>query len=277
MGAPITIADFWCGENVICAHEKPLYNAAMATVLLIQFRASISASTLEAESMARELGEMIHLKTVSALDTSLHWEMPEKILAGVDGVIFGGSGDFYFDGARSPDDPARSMSYLLLERLTPLIGYLFERNIPTLGICYGHQLLGAFKGVLVRHDTSQQKTRSHEVRVIADANEYFLCSNLPKSFKAQYAHKDALEAVPEGAVLLMEGGECCRVSALSYSDRIFSTQFHPELNLDDLKKRLEAIPDYLPEGKMLEEVFEEAPDAHAILRNFGRLVLESVR
>jgi GMP synthase-like glutamine amidotransferase len=249
----------------------------MSQVLLIQFRASISASNLEAESISRELGHGIVLVTQSALDETLAWDEPQRLLEGIDGVIFGGSGDFYFDGARDPDDPARSMSYVLLERLHPLIEFIFEHNTPTLGICYGHQLLGAFKGVVVSHDTVQQKTKSHEVRMLAEAHEYFLCSDVPRSFKAQYAHKDVLTAVPEGATLIMEGGECCRVSALSYSDRIFSTQFHPELNLEDLKKRLEAIPDYLPEGKVLEEVFEEAPDAHAILRNFGRLVLETAK
>lgn len=275
MGASITITDFGGGENVVGTRGQPLYNAAMAQVLLIQFRASISASALEAESIGRELGPDITLVRKSALDETLLWSEPERLLEGISGVIFGGSGDFYFDGARSHDDPARSMSYVLLERLSPLIEFLFNHNVPTLGICYGHQLLGAFKGVAVSHDVVQQKTKSHEVQMLAEANEYFLCSDVPRSFKAQYAHKDVLTAVPEGATLIMEGGECCRVSALSYSDRIFSTQFHPELNLEDLKKRRAAIPDYLPEGKVLEEVFEEAPDAHTILRNFGRMVLET--
>ncbi len=241
-------------------------------ILLIQFRLSSKACQLERESMQRELGEGIILQSISALDENQEWEQPNVLLSQVDGVIFGGSGDFYFDGARTPDDPARAMSSILLARLNPLIKYIFSEDIPTLGVCYGHQLLGAFAGVSVINDSSQQKTRSHELTLLVDVNEYFICSNLPTQFKAQYGHRDVLAAVPPGATLIMEGGEKCRVSALSYSNNIFTTQFHPELNLEDMKKRMEATPGYLPEGVMIEEVFEEAPDAHIVLRNFAALL-----
>ena len=241
-------------------------------ILLIQFRQTVITAELELTSVSRELGSSIAVCAQSALQQDFDWLNPREILAKYNGVIFGGSGDFDFDGSRELDDPARLMSYTLLERLRPLIQYIFEHNVPTLGICYGHQLLGAFSGVAVRHDATQNKTRSHSVRVLPNAYNYFLCANLPPTFKAQYGHKDVLERVPEGATLMIEGGDECQVSALKYSDVIFSTQFHPELNFEDMQKRVEATPGYLPEGVLVEEIFEDAPDANIILRNFGELV-----
>lgn len=243
-----------------------------ASILLIQFRQKETTATMEFQSISRELGDAVKLTSISALDTELSWTKSEKIVAGYDGIIFGGSGDFDFDGARAHDDPARAMSYVLLEQLRPLITYIFAQDIPTLGICYGHQLIGAFHGVAVAHDVVQRKTRSHQVQVLADAHQYFLCSNLPATFKAQYGHKDVLQQIPAGATLIIQGGEACQISALCYSENIFSTQFHPELNLEDMQKRVEATPGYLPEGVQVEELFEEALDAHLILKNFGELV-----
>ncbi len=242
-------------------------------ILLIQFRKQSAPAALELESVARELGSEIDLDAVSAFDETVRWADPEAVIAPYAGIIFGGSGDLYFDGARSEADPARTMSYTLLERLRLFLDYVFAHDVPTLGICFGHQLLGAYAGAPVRHDERQSKLRSHEVRVLAEAHDYFLCANLPANFKAQYGHQDVLATVPNGAVLLMEGGECCQVSALRYRERIYTTQFHPELSIDDLRKRIEAVPGYLPEGAILEELFEDAPDAHLILKNFGKLVI----
>ncbi len=244
-----------------------------AHILLIQFRQIAITAELELASIGRELGSGITINVQSALESEVDWTKPREILARYDGVIFGGSGDFDFDGSREQHDPARLMSYILVERLRSLIQYIFDFNVPTLGICYGHQLLGAFSGVIIKHDETQRKTRSHTVRLLADSSNTFLCSNLPKNFKAQYGHKDVLERVPDSATLLIEGGDECQVSALCYSDVIFSTQFHPELNLEDMQKRVEATPGYLPEGVSVEEVFEDSPDANIILKNFGELVV----
>jgi GMP synthase (glutamine-hydrolysing) len=185
--------------------------------------------------------------------------------------VLGGSGDFDFDGGRNEDDVARIGSARLLERLEPLCTYVFETDFPTLGICFGHQLLGAYAGATVRHDPQQRKSRSHPVQVVAP-HKTALLSGVPESFYAHYGHKDSLDRVPEGAHLLIQGGDACRVSALQYGNNIYTTQFHPELTVADMRKRLELLPGYLPEGVQVEEVF--TPDTHSntILQNFAVLV-----
>ncbi len=244
----------------------------LPTILLIQFRSTATTANLERDSIARELGEGVILRTISALDTTLPWADPAGVLASATGVIFGGSGDFDFDGKREDTDPAKVMSYQFLTQLTPLITHIFEQDIPTIGICYGHQLLGAFAGVPVTHDPVQSKTKSHEVQLLAEAHDFFLFTDVPDTFSAQYGHKDVLARVPDGAVLVMHGGEACQVTALRYRNNIYTMQFHPELSVADMKKRMEATPGYLPEGVVVEELFTDSPDAHRILRNFGTLV-----
>lgn len=128
------------------------------------------------------------------------------------------------------------------------------------------------RGALVVNDVVQKKSRSHSVAVIVDKSTYCICADVPDTFYAHYGHKDSLDRVPKGAVLLMEGGPACKVSALCYRKNIFSTQFHPELTIDDLRLRLETTPDYLPEGVSIDEVFIPQSESNTILNNFGNFV-----
>lgn len=246
-------------------------------ILTIQFRVNPSSVAQEQASLQREVGVYGDVDFISALDESIDWKQPEKILKGYQGVILGGSGEFDFDGNRTSDDVARRTSYEFLEKLRALFGYLFEHDIPTLGICYGHQLLGAFAGAQVHCDEKQKKICSHELKLMVDKHDYFLFSDLPESFQAHYGHKDVLDRVPEGAVLLMNGGDQCKISALRYKNNIYTTQFHPELNFTDMVDRMKASPGYLPEGAIAEELFKDEPHSNTILQNFGKFVAMQAR
>lgn len=245
-------------------------------ILTIQFRENPATIAQEQASIVREAGIYTDVDFVSALDTNIDWQYPETIMQPYQGLILGGSGEFYFDGNRADDDVAKKISYEFLGKLRPLFTYIFDHDIPTLGICYGHQLLGAFAGAQVRYDSQQQKSRSHEVKLMIDKNDYFLFSDLPDNFQAHYGHKDALDRVPDGAVLLMNGGEECKVSALRYKQNIYTTQFHPELRLEDMIERMKNSPGYLPEGVVAEEIFKDDPNSNKILQNFSKLVAQTV-
>jgi GMP synthase (glutamine-hydrolysing) len=242
------------------------------TILAIQFRQSAAAIAREQGSFVQACAPHAEVRFQSALDETVPWQYPEMIMAPYQGVLLGGSGDFDFDGGRSDDDECRRISYEILGRLRPLFGYLFEHDIPTFGICYGHQLLGAFAGAQVRNDHEQKKTGSHPVRLLVNQNDHFMFAGLPHRFSAHYGHKDALDRVPDGAVLLMEGGERCRVSALRYRNNIFSTQFHPELTHADMIDRINAAPGYLPEGVRAEDLFTPDDRSGTLLNNFAAFV-----
>ena len=252
--------------TVQCRNMKP-------TILVLQFRRNPMNIAMEQASLRREIEDTIKLVYVSALDTTILWDQPVDLLAPYHGVILGGSGDFDFDGGRFDADDAKCMSYTLLERLSPLLEYIFDHDVPTLGICYGHQILGAFAGAAVTHDTTQKKTRSHHVEVIREQADSGLFIGVPDTFYAHYGHKDSLDRVPIGAELLVSGGEACKVSALRYKQNIYTTQFHPELTFDDMLLRMEAVPDYLPPGIKAEEIFMRDTHSNLIVRNFGRLVV----
>jgi GMP synthase (glutamine-hydrolysing) len=141
-----------------------------------------------------------------------------------------------------------------------------------LGICFGHQLIAAYHGVIVRHDALQSKTKTHEIELTTAAEEHPMFANLPKRFAVQYGHKDIVTALPLGATLLAHAGDTCQCAAVAYSTNVVTTQFHPELSLEDLYTRVTHIPNYLPQGVTVDDVYKATPVAGEVLRNFAKIV-----
>lgn len=207
------------------------------------------------------------MRFLDACDERELWHEPREILRDVSGVILGGSGEFDFDGGRAADDPSRTMSQTFLARLTPLLDYVFDHDIPTFGICYGHQLIGAYAGVSIWNDPKQKKTGTFAVCPCAETVHDPVFGSLTEPILTQYGHKDSLASVPSSAVLLMEG-EQCQVAALRYQQHIYTTQFHPELTAADMIERLQNAVGYLPEGVAAEEIIKDDERSNALLRSF---------
>lgn len=200
----------------------------MQKVLLVQSRTTPVRIEREQGNFSRALGSTAELEFLSALDERFAWETPEEFLAGYDGVIFGGSSDFDFHGGRPEDDPVRAVSMQILDRTRPLVARALEIELPILGVCFGHQIIANMHGGNVHNDKQQNKFGGHEVHLTEEGKRDPLFKHLPKSFTAQYAHKDSVTNLPKGATLLATGSSC-RFSALRYGKKAYTVQFHPEI------------------------------------------------
>jgi len=239
----------------------------------MQQKILVLQSRMNAELLAREQRTYAELVPeaewafISTLDERISWQDPEVVVGSMDTVIIGGSGDFDFDGGRAPDDEARRTSHRLAERLRPLVNYVMDTALPTLGICYGHQLVAEIHGVPVVHDPEQAKIGSEDVTLTEEGKRDVFLGELPETFVAQYGHKDSLSALPEGATLLATG-ERCRFSALRYTPAFYTFQFHPELTAADMAQRLSNLPGYMPDGAEINHVMRASPEASLLIPRF---------
>lgn len=234
-------------------------------ILVVQFRRAPSVVHFEQELYARCATGLAQLHFTDAFSDAEPWNEPEKITAGKDAVIFGGSGDLFFDGGRPTGDDARLSTAAVVARLESLVEYVFVHHIPLLGICFGHQLVGYVRGAEIRNDAVQSKTGSFEV-CLSDAKEtHTITKGLPKCFVAQYWHADSVVRLPEGAEVIASGKNC-NSSMIRYTDTQYTMQFHPELTLDDLQLRLSE------EGVGVTEELKPSPEAIHILKNFFAIV-----
>ena len=200
----------------------------MKRILVVQSRTDESRIAGEQTHFRSALGGTADISFLSALDERLAWSTPDEFLKGIDGVIFGGSSDFDFHGGRPAKDPARLMSLILLSRTRNIISYTLAQRLPLLGVCFGHQMVAQMHGGEVENDTAQSKFGSYEVGLTEEGAKDPVFGHLPKSFFAQYAHKDSVTTLPSGATLLAQS-PACSFSALRYADKAYTVQFHPEV------------------------------------------------
>jgi len=239
----------------------------MKRFLLIQFRTDISVFH-ERDCFFRFFQRDLRLKIVNAFNKKINFSSPQKIIKKNKGIILGGSGEFYFSGNKGKKE---KIFKEMLKRTAPLIKFLLQKDFPTLGICFGHQMLGYFLGVNSINDKKQSQTGSFLVRLTKEGKKDPLFSKIPQKFFAHFAHRDSLKVLPKKAKLLAKTKKC-QIVAFRYKKKIFGVQFHPELNKKDMIFRLRLYPAYaLKDLKSIEKKLKPCPFSSKVIENFIKI------
>jgi len=145
---------------------------------------------------------------------------------------------------------------------------IVARGVPTLGICFGHQLLAQALGGDV-----QKNPRGREISTVevTRRGEDPLVDFLPRTFLVNACHKDTVVELPPGAEVLGDS-PLDPHQVLRFTPRCYGVQFHPEW--DDFIMRAYVAGRYdamVEEGIDAEErksVAQDTPDARRIFRVF---------
>ncbi|MGW0484972.1 type 1 glutamine amidotransferase [Nonomuraea sp. NPDC003214] len=109
-----------------------------------------------------------------------------------------------------------------------LVGEAIERGVPLFGICLGGQMLAEVAGGEVTGDAGAPENGSVPVTIRPEAAADALFQDLPPVVPAIEHHKDAITALPPGAVWLAET-ERCPYQAFRVGEQAWGVQFHPEV------------------------------------------------
>jgi GMP synthase (glutamine-hydrolysing) len=151
-------------------------------------------------------------------------------------------------------------------------GRLFELGMPTLGICYGMQLMALELGGKVGATQIREYGRS-DLRV---KEHGMLFAGTPDEQRAWTSHGDAVFAVPEGFAITAETPSVPIIAFEEPSRGFFGVQFHPEVRhteygIEILKNFLFEVcgctPDWTPVNIItdaVEKIREQVGDAKAI-------------
>ncbi|MCD6421597.1 MAG: glutamine-hydrolyzing GMP synthase [Thaumarchaeota archaeon] len=175
----------------------------------------------------------------------------------VGGVILSGGPRSVFD----PDSPMIALDPIL------------EKEIPVLGICYGHQLIGKIFGGRLERGRYREYGRSR-IRVL---HKDLLFDGLPSEFNVWMSHGDTVIEPPPGfrVTSRSEGGIITSMS--DEFRKIYSTQFHPEVvhterGREILRNFLEKIcgikPWWSPGdriGEIVEEIRRTIPEDERVI------------
>ncbi len=106
-----------------------------------------------------------------------------------------------------------------------LVDFLFNRNIPVLGICYGHQLLAEFFGGRVE----KRERGEYGVSLLRVLKENTLFKDTPAQQRVWMSHKDSVVELPESFEVLAET-DYSEIAAFKHRERpLYGVQFHPEV------------------------------------------------
>ena len=207
----------------------------MKPFLLLATRAEDAVADAEAEAILRFGGlspaELVRIRLESApLDELL----PNLDLTAYSGVLIGGSPFTSTD----PDAKKSATQRRVEIELAKVIAEIVALDVPFLGACYGISTLGLFLGGVL--DRTYAEPISAVPITLTDAGcADPLLAGLPRTFVAFVGHKEALRALPPGAVLLA-GSAACPVQMFRIGQHQYATQFHPELDVPGIVIRIHA-------------------------------------
>jgi GMP synthase (glutamine-hydrolysing) len=161
------------------------------------------------------------------------------------------------------------------ERVAAWLPGLVERGIPTLGICYGHQLLAHALGGEVGDNPHGREFGTVEVELTAEAAHDPLLGGLPARLPVQVCHTQSALRLPEGARRLAQGDRDAH-QAFVVGEAAWGVQFHPEFDAEVVTAYIEHYGALLrAEGQdpaALSAGCHDTPIGPTILRRFRELV-----
>jgi GMP synthase (glutamine-hydrolysing) len=149
------------------------------------------------------------------------------------GVIIGGS-----PYSVSDHDEKKTTEQKRLEpELLSLLADIDTKDFPYLGACYGLGILTTYLQGVVSKERYGESVGAVTVKLTAAGHADPLTQGLAPHFRAFVGHKEAVQGVPPGAVLLASG-ITCPVQMIRYKENMYATQFHPELDTEGLTLRI---------------------------------------
>jgi gamma-glutamyl-gamma-aminobutyrate hydrolase PuuD len=136
-----------------------------------------------------------------------------SLLDTLDGVILQGGEDY------TPED-------------LKIVSYLYEKNIPTLGICLGMQTMSVFKnGCLYEVKNHHQEKKPYVHKVVVDKNSYFYSLISEEMFFVNSRHH---EAVYVTSLDIVGKSEDNIIEVVEDKNKLFfiGIQWHPETNFE---------------------------------------------
>jgi GMP synthase (glutamine-hydrolysing) len=154
-------------------------------------------------------------------------------LADWSGIVLGGSPFNISD----PTELRSSTQRRVEAELHVLAVCVVEADFPFLGACYGIGTLGTLAGGRVDRAYGEP-IGAVSIRLTEDGRNDPLVGVMPETFDAFLGHKEAVSRMPAGAVLLASSAGC-PVQAFRLGSNVYATQFHPELDIPALLRRIE--------------------------------------
>jgi GMP synthase (glutamine-hydrolysing) len=122
--------------------------------------------------------------------------------------------------------------YDWMKSLLAFIQKVHAANKPLLGMCFGHQAIGAAFGTYPIKMQSGGEVGIYKVELTEQGHEDELFKGIAPKFDASFFHYSHLPNLPKGAIQLAKGAQC-NIQAFKLGS-IYGVQFHPDFDLENI-------------------------------------------
>jgi len=193
---------------------------------------------------------------------TVHDDLTLDILIGIDAVIIGGSGQYYF----SQDNEWKP-------KMDHFIHHTIEKGIPILGICFGFQAIALQQGAKVTKDESMRESGVFEMTLLNRATEDPLYIGLPQSFPVPLAHKETIIDFPDHLEILSKSERVACQSFRIRDKEVWGVLYHPEMTKQRMQERFDMSPEYSEETQDISKYLKDTPEANEVLTRFIKRVI----
>ncbi len=206
-------------------------------------------------------GMGIHSKDAQVLDVARRDTLPDYESIG--GIVITGSHAMVTEN----HDWSQTLARWLPEAV--------EREIPILGICYGHQLLAQALGGEAGNNPNGREFGTVEIQLSPEAEHDPLLGHLPNPFQAQVCHTQSALRLPPGAEMLassaLEPHQAFRLGKCAWG-----VQFHPEFDAEATKHYITTYTRELTQQgvdpRHLLQNCRDTPESFRLLKRFSQIV-----
>jgi GMP synthase (glutamine-hydrolysing) len=232
--------------------------------LLLATRDHDEAAAAEYASVRRHAGlaedELVHVRVESE-------PLPELDLDDYSGVLLGGS------SFNISDEEKSELQQRVEADLAVLVDRIVDADVPFLGMCYGVGAVTTHLGGTV-DKTYSEPVGAAGITLTPDGIADPVLAGVPERLEAFVGHKEACNGTPPGVTLLATG-VACPVQMYRVGANVYVTQFHPELDADDLAARMRIYqhagyfrPEELDDLIAMAKASGVTGAQHRVLRNF---------
>ncbi len=179
-----------------------------------------------------------------------------------DAILLGGSGHY----SATSCDP-------WIEPALDSLREVHAASKPTFASCWGFQAMARAMGGRVVHDLERAELGTHWLHLTEAGKADSLFGPLGDIFGGQMGHEDSVVELPPDAILLASTDLVTNQAYCFEGKPIYCTQFHPELNRQDLMGRIDQYPEYITRicglpPERFSEMVEETTETEQLLPRF---------
>ena len=160
------------------------------------------------------------------------------------------------------------------ERLLPYIKEMLATNTPTLGVCYGHQLIAKALGGEIDFHPEGPQAGSTEITLTDAGKADRLLGESPETFKVNAGNSQRISKLPNEAIVLA-GNDFEPHQAVKFGEAMWGLQFHPEFNRSVtcayIDRTAEVLTKHRRDAESIKASCINTRESKDILRNFATL------